>query len=210
MITYKEFIAKYLGKKIDYDGYAGVQCVDLAKLYLEECFGLKCGEMGNAKEWWYDRKTNPILAKNFDAYTINNHRPASTSNINKGDLGIRTSGTYGHIFVCDHTDKKTITYYDENGTGKHDAVSKRIKPFTNYYVTGVLRKKTERKTVKAKGGLHYYEHIKSEPVGTIPDGTAVHVIVKDAGTKTIDKTKYKMCIIWYNNEQYYVAQKYLK
>jgi len=210
MITYKEFIKKYLGKKIDFDGYAGVQCVDLAKLYLQECFGIKCGTMGNAKDWWYDRNTNPILKENFDSYYINNKRPASDSTVKMGDLGIRTSGSYGHIFICDHTDKKTITYYDENGTGNHDAVTKRVKPFTNYYVTGVLRKKTVKKTVKAEGGLHYYETLKSSPAGTIPNGTVIKLIVKDAGSKTIDKSKYKMCIIWYKNEQYYVAQKYLK
>lgn len=210
MITYKEFIKKYLGKKVDYDNFAGVQCVDFAKLYLDECFGIKCGTMGDAKEWWFNRNTNPILAENFDSYTINNKRPASDSNVKMGDLGIRTSGSFGHIFVCDHTDNKTITYYDENGTGNHDKVTKRVKPFTNYYVTGVLRKKTIKKTVKAEGGLHYYETLKSSPKGTIPDGTVIKLIVKDAGSKTINKTKYKMAIIWYKNEQYYVAQKYLK
>lgn len=210
MITYKEFIKKYIGKKIDYDGYAGVQCVDFAKLYLKECFGIECGAMGNAKDWWYNRNTNPILAKNFNSYIINNKRPVSTSTVNQADIGIRTSGTYGHIFVCDSVKGKSIIYYDENGTGHHDAVTKRSKPFTNYYVTGVLRKKTKKMKVNAKTGLHYYETLKSEPEGTIPDGTTVKVIVKDAGTKTVNKKKYKMAIIWYKGEQYYVAQTYLK
>ena len=210
MMTYKEFIKEYLGKKIDYDGYAGVQCVDFAKLYLDKCFGIKCGSMGDAKEWWYNRNTNPIIKKNFDFITINNKRPTATNSVFKGDIGIRTSGTYGHIFVCDHVKGKSITYYDENGTGNHDAVTKRNKPFTNYYVTGILRKKTETMTVSANGGLHYYEHIKSNPIGAIPNGTKVKVIVKNAGTKTVNKKKYKMCIVWFNNEQYYVAQEYLK
>ena len=166
--------------------------------------------MGDAKEWWYNRNTNPILKKNFDSITINNTRPVATTSVQKGDVGIRTSGTYGHIFVCDHVKGKSITYYDENGTGNHDAVTKRNKPFTNYYITGVLRKKTVEKTVSANGGLHYYEHIKSNPIGAIPNGTKVKVIVSNAGTKTVNKVKYKMCIIWYNNEQYYVAEKYLK
>lgn len=210
MITYDEFIKKYNGKKVDFDDVSGIQCVDFAKLYLQECFGIKCGTMGNAKDWWHDRNINPILKENFDSITVNNKRPVSSTSIKEGDIGIRTSGVYGHIFVCDHVAGKSITYYDENGTGHHDAVTKRNKPFTNYYVTGVLRKKTETKTVKAEGGLHYYKTIKSEPSGTIPDKTDVKVIVKDAGTKTVNKTKYKMCIIWYNGNQYYVAQKYLK
>lgn len=210
MITYKEFIKKNLGKKIDYDGVFSVQCVDFAKTYLDQCFGIKCGTMGDAKYWWFNRNTNPIISKNFDFIIINNNRPNATNSIQQGDIGIRATGTYGHIFVCDHVKGKTITYYDENGTGNHDAVAKRNKPFTNYYITGVLRKKTETKTVNAIGGLHYYYKIANKPDGCIPNGTEVKLIVADAGTKTVNKVKYIMGIIWFNGEQVYVAQKYLK
>lgn len=210
MLTYAEFIEKYNGKSVDYDGYAGVQCVDFAKLYLAECFGIKCGTMGNAKEWLLNYDNNPILNENFDKIIVNSKRPYSTTKVIKGDLGIRASGTYGHIFVCDKVQNPSIDYYDENGTGNHDKVTRRTKPYTNYYVSGLLRKKTEEKTVKAKTGLHYYFHIKSDAEGTIPDKTKVHLIVKDAGTKTVSGTKYKMAIIWYNGQQVYVAQKYLK
>ena len=33
-MTYKDFEKKYLGKAIDFDGVAGVQCVDLVDKYL--------------------------------------------------------------------------------------------------------------------------------------------------------------------------------
>lgn len=210
MITYKEFIKKYNGKSIDYDGYAGVQCVDFAKLYLEKCFGIKCGSMGNAKDWWENRYTNPIIRENFDFVTVNSKRPYSTTAIRQGDIGIRDSGKYGHIFVCDSVSAPSIIYYDENGTGKHDKVTRRSKPYTNYYVTGLLRKKTVEMKVTAKTGLHYYNHIDSDVAGTIPKGEAVAVLVKDAGTKTVDGKKYKMAIVIYKKKQVYVAQKYLK
>lgn len=208
MITYKEFIEKYKGKKVDYDGVSGVQCVDFAKLYLTECFGIKCGTMGNAKEWWTNRQLNKIISENFDCIKVNAKRPVSTTPVRQGDIGIRTSGTYGHIFICDSVSGPSITYYDENGTGNHDAVTKRNKPYTSYYVHGLLRKKTETATVKEN--LHYYEHIASQPEGTIPKGEKVKIIVKNAGTKTVNKKKYKMAIILYHNEQFYVAQTYLK
>ena len=35
-MTFDEFIKTYNGKKIDYDGVCGVQCVDLIKLYLDK------------------------------------------------------------------------------------------------------------------------------------------------------------------------------
>lgn len=40
IMTYKEFEKKYLGKAVDFDGVAGVQCVDLVDQYLKDCFGI--------------------------------------------------------------------------------------------------------------------------------------------------------------------------
>lgn len=51
--TYTEFIKKYNGKAKDYDGVAGVQCVDLIKYYLKEVFGLNPGAWGDA-HCYYD------------------------------------------------------------------------------------------------------------------------------------------------------------
>ena len=34
-MTDDEFVKTYLNKAVDYDGAYGVQCVDLAKLYIE-------------------------------------------------------------------------------------------------------------------------------------------------------------------------------
>ena len=39
-MTYNDFINKYLGKAVDYDRVAGVQCVDLADQYLKDIFGI--------------------------------------------------------------------------------------------------------------------------------------------------------------------------
>lgn len=51
-MNYQEFINYYNGKAIDYDGAAGVQCIDLVKLYLNKVFGLTAGAWGNAKDWY--------------------------------------------------------------------------------------------------------------------------------------------------------------
>lgn len=40
-MNYEEFIKEYNGKSIDYDNVSGVQCVDLAKMYLDKVFGIK-------------------------------------------------------------------------------------------------------------------------------------------------------------------------
>ncbi len=36
----KEFIAKYNGKKLDYDNAYGIQCLDLFNQYLVDVFGI--------------------------------------------------------------------------------------------------------------------------------------------------------------------------
>ena len=48
-MTYQEFVNKYNGVGTDYDGVAGVQCVDLIKLYLNKVFGLNPGDFLSAK-----------------------------------------------------------------------------------------------------------------------------------------------------------------
>ena len=37
-MTFDSFVERYIGKAVDYDGVAGVQCVDLVKLYLLHFF----------------------------------------------------------------------------------------------------------------------------------------------------------------------------
>lgn len=62
--------------------------------------------------------------------------------LKKGDIGIRTSGTYGHIFiVAGPTADGKIKYYDQNADGKGAAMTLREKPYTKTYINGILRPK---------------------------------------------------------------------
>ena len=38
-MTFDNFITKYNGKFIDFDGYYGYQCVDLARQYIKDVLG---------------------------------------------------------------------------------------------------------------------------------------------------------------------------
>ena len=53
-MTFDSFVKRYIGKAVDYDGVAGVQCVDLVKLYLYNVFGIRAGAWGNARDYWLD------------------------------------------------------------------------------------------------------------------------------------------------------------
>ena len=51
-MTYDQFYKSCKGKLIDYDSVSGAQCVDLAKVYLNSCFGIKPGAWGNAVDYF--------------------------------------------------------------------------------------------------------------------------------------------------------------
>ena len=98
-MTYQEFVNKYNGVGTDYDGVAGVQCVDLIKLYLNKVFGLNPGAWGNAYEYY----------ANWTAYTTelqkNFNRIANTPDFIpiKGDIMVwntNVGGGYGHVAIC--------------------------------------------------------------------------------------------------------------
>ena len=146
-ITYAEFVKKYNGKAKDYDGVAGVQCVDLIKYYLKEVFGLNPGAWGDA-HCYYDNFNNISALKN------NFTRIANTPSFvpQKGDIVVwapSLNGGWGHIAIATGEGNTTYFYsYDQNWTGRHDACAK-IKHNYNH-VCGVLRPKDQTKVTGVK------------------------------------------------------------
>jgi hypothetical protein len=113
-MTYNEFVKKYLGKAVDYDGVSGVQCVDLAKLYIDKVIGVKPKSIGDAYCYWDD--FNETYLKKY--FTRVKYKKGVKSQ--KGDLVVwgkkyNGSSRYGHIAIAtgDQSSKNIITY-DEN------------------------------------------------------------------------------------------------
>lgn len=157
MITYDQFIEKYIGKTIDYDEVAGIQCVDLIKCYLKEVFNIESGAWGDA-HCYYDNFGNiPNLYNNFI-------RIPNTPEFvpQRGDIVVwsaRLNGKWGHIAIAtgDGTTSE-FSSWDINWTGNHDACT-RVRHNYNYFL-GVLRPKDQSRIkrkeenkmkVKAKG-----------------------------------------------------------
>ena len=142
-MTYAEFIKKYNGKGTDFDGRYGVQCVDLAKVYLKEVFGITAGYWGDAHAYYDNYKSLPLLVKNFT-------RIAYTAGFvpRKGDIVVwsskLSSSGCGHIAIANGEGNAKYFYsYDQNWTGNHDKC-KLVKH--NYScVLGVLRPKNQSK-----------------------------------------------------------------
>lgn len=145
-MSYTSFKTKWLGRRVDYDGVYGYQCVDLIKQYLAEEFGLKPGAWGNAIDYWYHTNSN-ILTK-LDRL--------STSSAKRGDIVVLkgiNGNPYGHIGVADgDSGIINVTILEQNGstgggsgTGG-DAIRTRAVP--RWRVVGVLRPKTYKPVLK--------------------------------------------------------------
>ena len=137
-MNYNEFIEKYVGKSFDYDGVAGVQCVDLIKIYLDKVFNIKAGSWGNAKDYYLNFEKLPISKyfrkiKNSDSFI-----PV------KGDICVWGSeiSVYGHIAIATgEGDTRYFYSYDLNWG------SKNVKKFLHSYrgFLGVLRPNDQTK-----------------------------------------------------------------
>lgn len=95
-MTFNEFKNEVLGKSLDYDGVAGYQCVDLAKVYLDWMFGIKPGAWGNAKDYW-NNLNRPGMSDFF-------YRVPNTADlvVERGDIvvwGAMPGNPYGHIAI---------------------------------------------------------------------------------------------------------------
>lgn len=117
-MTYADFIKKYNGKRTDYDGAYGTQCVDLAKLYIDKVLGVKPENIGNAHAY-YDNFDKTYLKKYFKKIAYK-----KGVKVKKGDLvvwGKKYNGKSenGHIAIATGTmgDDYIITY-DQNWDGK--------------------------------------------------------------------------------------------
>ncbi len=143
-MNYSEFIKKHSGKAMDYDGVAGVQCVDLIKYYLKEVFSITPGAWGDARCYYENFYAHKQLVDKFTRI------PNTPSFIPKnGDIvvwgaNISTKHNCGHIAIA--TGEGTTSYfysYDQNWGKKECTLIKH-----NYTAfLGVLRPKDQKKIV---------------------------------------------------------------
>ena len=150
-MNFDEYVKKSLGKKIDYDGMYGVQCVDLVNDFADKVLGIKGCFYGPryAKEIWTKRYKYKNIYNNFD-FIVPKYK---NFELKKGDIGVRTSGVAGHIFIVSRVNEnEKINYYDENENDTHSGMTLREKPYNSSYVNGILRPKNQ---TNLKGGSTY-------------------------------------------------------
>lgn len=145
--SYQSFISAHLGKGVDYDMTAGVQCVDLIKAYLAEVFGIRPGTWGDAR-YYYERFKDPTwpgYRRMNDAFVRLPNTPQFVPQ--KGDIcvwgpDVSDSHDSGHISIANGTGNTTYFYsHDQNWNGKNMKLVKHS--YRAFY--GVLRPRDRSK-----------------------------------------------------------------
>lgn len=175
-MTLDKFLTTYkVGKSYDYanTGYKG-ECVSLVKCYIKDVLGVIPQAIGNAKDYWLNRN-NSYIANNFTAIA---NTPTFVPQ--RGDLFVRTSGTYGHIGIV--LEATTSYYYTIEQNYNGCRVVKNIK-HTDWNNVNFLRPKNQKNINKVTPEFEIAE--------TYTLSTNVKVRV-DAGTNSAQKKKSQL------------------
>ena len=122
-MTLDKFVITYkVGKSYGYAGGYKGECVSLVKLYIRDVLGFTPQSIGNAKEYWNKRNGSYIKA-HFKA----------VSKPKRGDLFVRTSGTYGHIGIVISAGDTTYYTIEQNKGGCRVVTNELRKYESGYY-----------------------------------------------------------------------------
>lgn len=121
-MTLDKFVITHkVGESYDYAGGYKGECVSLVKRYIRDVLCFTPQSIGNAKEYWLKRNGSYIKA---------HFKPVSKPK--RGDLFVRTSGTYGHIGIV--LSAGDTTYYTiEQNKGGCRVVTNELRKYESDY-----------------------------------------------------------------------------
>lgn len=108
-----QFVTKYCGKKVDYDGAYGAQCVDLFRQYCKDVLNTPhTGAVDGAKELFEKYPDLPIEKKYFT-------RLAKRAAPSYGDVavwGATPANKFGHVaIVLARLSNSSLLVFEQNG-----------------------------------------------------------------------------------------------
>jgi hypothetical protein len=120
----KEFVEKYRGKPVDFDGVYGAQCVDLARQYFKEVWELprQPEPVIGAADFYFKHDSRNVQREYLDCTTFADGKfPPEGSVVLFGPTG---KNPYGHIAIClaAHADK--ISVFEQDGIANQEALVK--------------------------------------------------------------------------------------
>jgi hypothetical protein len=121
-MTLQEFIDKYKGKPVDFDGAFGAQCVDLVRQYFKEVWGLpkQPESVIGAQDFFFKHESRPIQQQycNCTAFDGSLQPPKGSVLIFKST----GSNEYGHIAICVATDTLGVNVMEQDGIANEKAL----------------------------------------------------------------------------------------
>lgn len=137
-MTLTDFIKKYNGKKVDFDGAFGAQCVDLFRQYNKEVWGNPhTGAVEGAKDLILNYDNLPLEQKHLEKIPRYFFPKA-------GDVavwGASSSNKYGHVAIVVYTEDNNLIVFEQDGF-KQDGAKLNIRTDDN--LLGFLRKKNNK------------------------------------------------------------------
>lgn len=137
---FDKYFDERIGVGIDYDGYAGIMCFDLANDYAVNLIGSKSFIGASAYQIYTDYDRQPSKAMYERIPNTPEFVPI------KGDIMVWGTGIgqWGHVAICTgEGDTTWFNSYDQNWTGKNDPVTLVRHSYNS--VLGVLRPKDQTK-----------------------------------------------------------------
>lgn len=137
-ILLEDFVKKYTGKKVDFDGVYGAQCVDLFRQWVKEGLGIPehtgpCSTTGGAKDLFLDY---PKMEKEKKYFTRETKK-----DMIQGDVLIwneTETNKYGHVAIYLGKLNNSLIVFEQDGF-KQDGAKINIRSKNN--LLGFLRKK---------------------------------------------------------------------
>ncbi len=137
-MTLEEFVSKYRGRKVDFDGVYGAQCVDLFRFYNLEVLQINQPKgVAGAKDFWTNYDADQNLKTNFVKI------PNTPEFVPKaGDVMIWGSqyGQWGHVAIVGGK-AADIRCFEAFGQNDPLGTACQIKQYNYRGVLGVLRPK---------------------------------------------------------------------
>ena len=135
-MTLNEFVEKYNGKKVDYDGRYGCQCVDLFRQYCKDVWTIPhTGEVVGAADLFTKYDKMPLEVKYLDKLVY------AGGILEAGDVVIfaaTKTNIYGHVVIVITASSKSMAVFEQDGFAQTGAYVKE-RGYGN--VLGFLRKR---------------------------------------------------------------------
>lgn len=135
-MTLNQFVKKHNGKKVDFDGRYGAQCVDLFRQYCKDVLNIpQPSGVTGARELYTEYEKKPVEVKHLQKLPYPANKPIA------GDVvvfGSMRGNPYGHVAIVIAADKNYIKVLEQDG---YSQTGTKFAYWKYTHVLGFLRKR---------------------------------------------------------------------